>query len=41
MSGTFFSVLSDVKQFFDYNYREVSYLFTGSFLYDKVGRRRM
>jgi len=23
MSGTFFSVLSDVKQFFDYNYREV------------------
>lgn len=23
MSGTFFSLLSDVKQFFDYNYREV------------------
>lgn len=23
MSGTFFSVMSDVKQFFDYNYREV------------------
>jgi hypothetical protein len=31
MSGTFFSVLSDVKQFFDYNYREVSLLvFHGS-----------
>ena len=27
MSGTFFSVLSDVKQFFDYNYREVRVAF--------------
>ena len=23
MSGTFFSILTDVKQFYDYNYREV------------------